>query len=201
MAPYNLRARGARPDRFADAMDAPTTATQLLQQGRHTDATFRHIFGYIMTQMSMEQGIEKHGKAAKAAMMLEFGQLEDLSVYVPLRANLLTEKQKRDALLALHMLKEKRDGKLKSRTFADGKKQRSLYDKSETASPTVAKDALVLSIIVDAYENWDVGTADVAGAYLKADMDDFVIIKFTGEDSTFVAKTMSRDMVWKNGRP
>jgi Reverse transcriptase (RNA-dependent DNA polymerase) len=56
-----------------------------------------------------------------------------------------------------------------------------MYDKSETASPTVSTDALVLTIMVDAHESRDVGTADIAGAYLKADMDDFVIIKFTGQ--------------------
>ena len=35
---------------------------------------------------------------------------------------------------------------------------------------------------MDAYEKRDVGTADVAGAYLKAVMDDYVLMKFT-EDS------------------
>jgi hypothetical protein len=39
----------------------------------------------------------------------------------------------------------------------------------------------MLSITIkDAREGRDVATADVAGAYLKADMDDFVIMKFTG---------------------
>jgi Reverse transcriptase (RNA-dependent DNA polymerase) len=56
-----------------------------------------------------------------------------------------------------------------------------MYDKSETASPTVATDALMLTIMVDAHENRDVGTCDVAGAYLKVTMKDFVIMKFTGE--------------------
>lgn len=66
-----------------------------------------------MTQMSTRRGIsKKHRRAAEAAMMQEFGQLKDMSVKVPLRADPLTrEEQKRDALLALHMLKEKRDGK------------------------------------------------------------------------------------------
>ena len=59
--------------------------------------------------------------------------------------------------------------------------QRSLYDKSETTSPTVSSDALMLSIMIDAYEGRDVATADIAGAYLKAYMDDFVVMKFTGE--------------------
>ena len=42
-------------------------------------------------------------------------------------------------------------------------------------------DALILSIIIDAHEQRNVATADVAGAYLKAFMDNFVLIKFTGE--------------------
>ncbi len=58
----------------------------------------------------------------------------------------------------------------------------------ETASPTVATDALLLSIIIDAYESRDVATADVAGAYLKAYMDDFVLMKFTRESVDILCK-------------
>ena len=90
----------------------------------------------------------------------------------------LTKEQKKGALRAINLIKEKRDGRLKGRTVADGRTQRTLYDKSETASPTVSTDALMLSIIVDAHEGRDVATADVTGAYLKADMDDFVVMKF-----------------------
>jgi hypothetical protein len=39
----------------------------------------------------------------------------------------------------------------------------------------------MLTILIDAYEKRDVATADVAGAYLKATMKDYVIIKFVGE--------------------
>ena len=55
-----------------------------------------------------------------------------------------------------------------------------MYDKTETASPTVATDSLVVSIIVDAFECRDVTTADIAGAYLKAEMKDYTIMKFSG---------------------
>jgi hypothetical protein len=34
----------------------------------------------------------------------------------------------------------------------------------------------MVNIIVDAYENRDVATADIAGAYLKAEMNDFTIM-------------------------
>jgi hypothetical protein len=63
---------------------------------------------------------------------------------------------------------------------ADGRPQKGMYDKSETASPTVSTDALMVSIIVDAFERRDVATADIAGAYLKAYMKDYTIMKFSG---------------------
>ena len=69
------------------------------------------------------------------------------------------------------MIREKRDGNIKGRTVADGRAQRGLYEKSQTASPTVATDALMLSIMIDAYEGRNIATADVAGAYLKAFID------------------------------
>jgi len=39
----------------------------------------------------------------------------------------------------------------------------------------------MLSIIIDAFENCDVATADIEGAYLHADMEDFVLLKMVGE--------------------
>ena len=113
--------------------------------------------------------------------MTEFAQLEELGVYEAVDAALLTKEQRRAALRAINLIKLKRDGKMKVRTVADGSVQRSLYDKLETASPTVATDALILSILIDSYEGRDVVTADVAGAYLKAYMDEFVLMKLTGE--------------------
>ena len=65
--------------------------------------------------------------------------------------------------------------------MADGRSQRSLYTKEETASPTVSNDALMLSIMIDAKEGRDVATADVAGAYLHADLEDFTLLKVEGQ--------------------
>ena len=137
--------------------------------------------GIKKTQMSFKQGLLKYGKDAEAALMKEFAQLEDLHVYESVNARLLTHEQRKRALRAINLIKEKRNGQIKGRTVADGSVQRSLYDKSDTASPTIATDALMLSMIVEAYEGRDVATADIAGAYLKAYMKDFVLMKFTGE--------------------
>ena len=40
-------------------------------------------------------------------------------------------------------------------------------------------DALMFSLMIDAFEERDVVTADVVGAYLLADMDFFVVLKLT----------------------
>ena len=152
------------------------------------------ICGYMMNQMTAKAGIKKHGKSAEAAMMKEFAQMEELSVYESVNPNTLTSEQKKGALQAINLLKEKRNGTLKGRTVADGRPQRSLYDKSEMASPTVAKDALMLSILIDAHEKQDVATANVAGAYLKAYMDDIVLMKFSGASLDVLCKLNSEHM-------
>jgi hypothetical protein len=101
-------------------------------------------------------------------------------VYEPIDVRTLTKQQRSGALRAINLIKEKRDGRLRGRTVADGRPQKNMYDKSETASPTLATDAMMLTVMTDAHEARDVGTADVAGAYLKVTMKDFVLMKFTG---------------------
>ncbi len=39
----------------------------------------------------------------------------------------------------------------------------------------------MLTLLIDAQERRDVATTDVVGAYLMADMNDFVLVKLTGE--------------------
>jgi hypothetical protein len=195
-ARYNLRERTTGRTGFAHAIDDPHSSKsylpphQFVQQHQcggkddceDTMSTERFIFGFIMTQMSAKAGIKKHGRAAEEALLAEFAQLEELNVFEAIDPSTLTKDQRVGALRAINLIKEKRTGKLKGRTVADGRPQRALYDKSQTASPTVSSDALMISLMIDAKERRDVAIADVAGAYLKADMDDFVVMKLIGDD-------------------
>ena len=201
---YNLRQRGQGGTNFRQAIDQPHDGksyfppTQLTQRD-----VMKYVYGRILTQMTTKAGIKQFGKAAVEALMQEFAQLENLDVYESVNVRFLTRDQRRAALRAINLIKRKRDGKLKGRTVADGSVQRSLYDKSETASPTVATDALLLSILIDAYESRDVATADVAGAYLKAYMDDLVIMKFTGESVDILCqlnRSHEQNVVIENGK-
>jgi Reverse transcriptase (RNA-dependent DNA polymerase) len=183
--PYNLRKHPKRTTRLNADMDLPhstksySAPTQFIQTHAHQEQ--RLTFGHVFTQMSAKAAIKKHGSAAVDAMMAEFAQLQNFSVYKPLDSTKLTHKKKRSALRSINLIKEKRDGRLKGRTVADGRPQRALYQKSDITSPTVSSEALLLSLLIDAHEGRDVATADVVGAYLRAYMDDEVIMKFSGE--------------------
>jgi Reverse transcriptase (RNA-dependent DNA polymerase) len=140
----------------------------------------RAITGLMFTQMSATKGIKKHGELAVAALRKEFEQFRALEVLEPLNAFEMTDEQKTDALRAISVIKEKRDGTIKGRTCADGSTQHGKFTKAETGSPTIANDALYLSVMIDAYERRDVATADVAGAYLHALMKHFISMRFVG---------------------
>jgi uncharacterized protein YeaC (DUF1315 family) len=163
----------------------------------------RTITGFMMTQMTAKAGIKKHGEAAVRALYSEFLQLHNQMVFKGKDARKLTKQQKSNALRAISVIKEKRNGDLKGRTVADGSKQRSLYEKHETASPTASTDSLLLSLIVDAHEGRDTATADVTGAYLNASMDDFTLLKVEGESVDIlcsISKTYEEFVTHEKGK-
>jgi len=156
-----------------------------------------------MTQMTAKAGVKKHGKAAVTALFEEFFQLDDKTVFKGVDQATLSRKQKRMALRAINLIKEKRCGKLKGRTVADGSVQRNMCTKEETASSTVSNDALMLTMLVDAWERRDVGSADVNGAYLHADMDDYTLLKLEGGDVDIMCRVnqdYEKFVCYENGK-
>ena len=155
-------------------------------RGHAVQFIFAHVAEEMQKQprshnsMSFREGLRRYGRDAEAALMKEYTQFNDLIVFEPVNALLLTYEQRKQALRAIEIITEKRNGLLKGRTCVDGRPQRPFYDKLATSSPTIATDALMLSFLIDAYESRDVACADVAGAYLKAYMKDYVLMKFTG---------------------
>ena len=67
----------------------------------------------------------------------------------------------------------------------------------------MSADALFLTLLVDAAENRDIATADIAGAYLNAFMDELVILRLTGEDVDLmcdVSPEFKEYIAYENGR-
>ena len=98
----------------------------------------------LFTQMSANAGIKKHGEVAIAALVKEFKQLvvgamNGKPVVDAVHANSLSTQDKREALDAVNLIKEKRDGSIKGRTCANGAKQRRfLKPEDNISSPTVS---------------------------------------------------------------
>ena len=130
--------------------------------------------------MSAKKGINTFGEKAVVAIVEEYWQLDTLGVFEPITYDQLNKTQKSEVLNAIDLIKQKRCGKIKGRTVADGRKQRELYAKLETSSPTLSLEAFTTSLMMDAAEGRSIAIADVAGAFLKVDMEDFVVVKLQG---------------------
>ena len=80
----------------------------------NTNDLFRRITGVTMTQLSKEdkyaqvsvgEGIKRHGDKAVAAVLAEFGQLNDNQVFKPCDPSQLPKSAKREALNLITMIK------------------------------------------------------------------------------------------------
>jgi hypothetical protein len=136
-----------------------TTLRDAVLEMQHSGSSAKVVqvtTGFIMTQMSAKAGIKKHGQVTVDALYSEFLQLHDLEVFKGLQASELTKAQRNASLRAISVVKEKRCGRIKGRTVADGRPKKGLYTKEETTSPTVSTDALMLSILIEAWKQRDV---------------------------------------------
>ena len=86
------------------------------------------------------------------------------------------------------MLKEKRNGIIKARVYANGRKQRRYISKEEISFPTIQLESLVISLLIDEKKGRDVASVDVVEAYLLATMEDYVLLKLTGDTITMMCQ-------------
>lgn len=94
---------------------------------------------------------------------------------MPKVAAKLSRKEKAGALSYLMFLKEMRDGAIKGRGCAYGRKQRAYISKEESTSPTIANESTFLTVTIEVKEERDVATVDLPGAFMQADMEDVVL--------------------------
>ena len=170
-------------------------------------ADMEYLLGVALVQTyNLKQGIKLFGKRAEDATTKEFTQLHDTEAFVPLDANTLSYEERREALNALLFLVEKRDGKIKARVPVDGSPMRKYMSKHDAASPTVANEAVKLTCAQEAHERRCVKVVDCPGAFLKADLDDHVVMVFRGRLAELMAEVAPKlyrkyIILGKNGEP
>ena len=179
-----------------------------------TDSYMKLACDVIFTQMTAKKGFKQYGAKAVAAMVKEFTQLNEGAVpgkpvVVPTDSNSLTATEKRKALRAVNLIKEKWNGDIKGRSCVDGSKQRRYLKQDESmSSPTAGLESLLVTLLIDAYEDRDVGTYDVPGAYLQAslapkDNGERVLMKLVGEFVDIMCKVNpehEKNVVYENGQ-
>ncbi|KAI2499082.1 Reverse transcriptase (RNA-dependent DNA polymerase) [Fragilaria crotonensis] len=164
-----------------DEAYGPRTSKHNLRPRKPRDYGHIHTIleSTVMTQHSVKKGLKLFGEKGIDAIMKELDQLHTRKVLKPKKN--LNCKERRDSLQYLMFLKEKRNGIIKARGCADGRKQREFTTKEEASSPTVAIESVMLSCAIDARERRDVATVDLPGAFMQADMEDTVHMKLEGK--------------------
>ena len=94
-------------------------------------------------------------------MLKELNQLHEQKAILPLRKEDMSYKQRKKALRYLMFLKEKRDCTIKARGCADGRSQWEYTTRSDTSSPMVSLEAMMMSCAIDAKENRYLPIADI----------------------------------------
>eukprot|EP00957_Ditylum_brightwellii_P016081 1211339-Ditylum_brightwellii.AAC.1 len=101
--------------------------------------TSKKAVGACFNQMPASNGIKLFGKRALAVMVKELKQLNDGAmegkpVVVLINVDVLSDDDKQKALDAMNLIKEKRDKTIKSRTCANGSKQRQYLKEYESVA-------------------------------------------------------------------
>lgn len=128
-----------------------------------------------LTQVA--KAVKQHGRAAIVSMLKEIKSIAvDKAGMIPVDPRSLSYDEVKRIIPSMLFLKEKFDPsgkfeKLKSRLVAGGHMQdRSEYDVSETSSPTVATQTVMMTAAIAAHERRHVITCDIGVAYLNANL-------------------------------
>ena len=146
------------------------------------------IEAIALTQYTLKRGLQEFGDDGCTALGKEIEQLYTRKVFKPVDCNDLTKDQNRASLRYLMFLTKKRCGRIKARGCANGRKQRETTNKEDASAPTVSIEAVVISAVIDAWEGHDVVKVDIPGAFMQADIDEVVHVKFEGERADMLVK-------------
>ena len=84
-----------------------------------------------------------------------------MTTFVLLDGTKLSRKEIADALEALMVITQERDGKDKARKYADGRRQCSTISKAEAASPTCSPEAISITAAIETHDVCGVAVIDI----------------------------------------
>ena len=133
---------------------------------------------------SLNKGIKKFGQKGKDAAIKEMKQLHDRTVFEGIKVKDMTPLERKRAMESLLFLVEKRDGKIKARTCANGSTQREYIDREDATSPTAATEAILITGVINAKQQRDIMPNDVPDAFVQTPIPqdrENIIMKIRGQ--------------------
>ena len=108
----------------------------------------RYTTGFIFNQLSAKKGIELYGRKAELKLIEEFKQLLEYKTFHGMKASSLNKEQKKKASNMINIIEEMtnrghtpENPAIKGRSVYNGRVQKAIHTKEETASLTVSQDA------------------------------------------------------------
>ena len=140
---------------------------------------------------SLTRGIKTFGEKGRQAAHEEMKQLHDRVVFKPIKIEDLTDVERRRAMESLIFITEKKDGRIKARTCANGSTQREYTERDEAASPTALTESHLITAVIDAKQGRDVMTADIPNAFVQTEIEN----KLNGERTIMKIRGQLVDML------
>ena len=109
-----------------------------------------HLF---LQKCSLKKSIKKWGEQARKSAFAKMSQMHKRVCFHPMSIKALTPREKKRAMETLTFLVEKRDGRTKSRTCANGSVQRGWMNREESASPTAALESVMIKGVINTHEH------------------------------------------------
>ena len=137
-------------------------------------------------QYILQVGLKRFGDEGYNAAVQELEQLYKRSCFSPIGVGELSKVEKAKAMKALMLLTEKKDGTKKGRLVYNGKPTREWLSHEDASSPTATLESIMITAVIDAYEQRDVMCNDIPNAFIQAPMpvireeDERVIMKICG---------------------
>lgn len=144
---------------------------------------------HICFNMSMSEAVHVSPDCAETAITKELRQMDTKGVWSPIKPDTVHSLGSR-VIPSRMFLREKttEDGQMifKARLVAGGHMQE--RDLFATSSPTVTTEALFTVLAIASSERRSMGTMDIQGAYLEADMVDDVYMRLDPQVSSYMCK-------------
>ncbi len=129
---------------------------------------YNQVVSYsFMQQLSLKAALREWGDEVRVAGEKETSQLHWSETFTPKLMSELTNNQQLKVLQSHMLVVRKCTGETKARMVTGGNLQQGHVTEEESSSPTVSTKSVLLTLIVDAFEERDVAIINIPNVFIQ----------------------------------